>query len=137
VVFGNRIRSREEALDGRMPYYKYVFNRILTIFENFILGLNLGEAHSGSRAYSRRVLETIPWERNSDDFVFDQQMIVQARHFGFRLGDVPVPTRYEKDSSSINFQRSMTYGFATLWTLARWLLNRWKIYPCALFKPKE
>ncbi|HOW28841.1 MAG TPA: glycosyltransferase family 2 protein [Elusimicrobiota bacterium] len=134
VMFGSRIRTRGEALDGGMPPYKYIANRFLTFFENFLLGQNLGETHSGFRAYSRRVLETVPWERNSDDFVFDQQMIVQSTHFGFRLGDVPVPTRYEKDSSSINFRRSVRYGLETLITLARWKLHQWQFIRCPLFE---
>lgn len=133
VMFGNRIRTRQESLRGGMPLYKYLLNRGLTAFENLVLGVNLGETHSGFRAYSRRVLESIPWEKNSDDFVFDQQMIVQMRHFGFRMGDVPVPTRYEKDSSSINFHRSVVYGLGTLWTLARWVLHRGRIWSCPLF----
>lgn len=136
VMFGCRIRTRREALAGGMPAYKYVFNRLLTMVENLVMGLNLGETHSGFRAYSRKVLETVPWERNSDDFVFDQQFIVQARHFGFRLGDVPVPTRYEADSSSINFRRSAVYGLGTLWTLLRWTLHCARIWPCALFAPR-
>jgi glycosyltransferase involved in cell wall biosynthesis len=136
VMFGNRIRTRWEAMDGGMPAYKYVANRALTVLENIAMGLNLGETHSGFRAYSRRVLETIPWERNSDDFVFDQQVIIQARHFGFRLGDVPVPTRYEKESSSINFSRSVVYGLGILVTLLRWKLHCWKILPCPLFGAK-
>ena len=90
VMFGNRIRTRREALTGGMPAYKYLANRFLTIFENLILGQNLGEVHSGFRAYSRKVLETIRWQENSDDFVFDQQFIIQASALGFRLGDVPV-----------------------------------------------
>jgi glycosyltransferase involved in cell wall biosynthesis len=135
VMFGSRIRTRREALAGGMPPYKYVFNRLLTAVENLVLGQNLGETHSGFRAYSRRVLETVPWERNSDDFVFDQQFIVQAVHFGFRLGDVPVPTRYERTSSSISFRRSAVYGLSTLWTLFRWILHRWKLKKCALFLP--
>ncbi len=137
LMFGNRVRTREEALAGGMPLYKYLANRALTIIENLALGINLGETHSGFRAYSRRVLETVPWERNSDDFVFDQQMIVQARHFGFRLGDVPVPTRYEKESSSINFRRSVVYGLGLLWLLVRWKLHRWNIFSCPLFDPKS
>jgi glycosyltransferase involved in cell wall biosynthesis len=120
VMFGNRIRTRREALEGGMPFYKYVSNRILTVIENLVLGINLGETHSGLRAYSRRVLETVPWHLNSDDFVFG-------------LGDVPVSTRYEKDSSSINFFRSVVYGLSMLWTLFRWRLHAWKIFPCRLF----
>ncbi|MBK8574133.1 MAG: glycosyltransferase family 2 protein [Elusimicrobia bacterium] len=136
VMLGCRIRTRRESLSGGMPYYKYFFNRILTAIENFTLGQNVGETHSGFRAYSRKVLETIPWEKNSDDFVFDQQFIVQAVHFGFRLGDIPVPTRYETVSSSINFRRSVVYGVSTLWTLVRWILHRWKMFRCPLFEPK-
>lgn len=136
IIFGNRIRTRREALGGGMPLYKYLFNRTLTVLENLVLGLNLGETHSGYRAYSRRTLETIPWERNSDDFVFDQQFIIQARHFGFRMGDVPVPTRYTQDSSSINFIRSSVYGLGILWTLFRWKLHCWKIIRCHLFDAK-
>ncbi len=137
VMFGCRIRTRFESMSGGMPAYKYLFNRILTGLENFILGQNLGETHSGFRAYRRNVLETVPWDRNSDDFVFDQQFIVQSVHFGFRLGDIPVPTRYEKVSSSINFRRSVVYGLSTLWTLVRWMFHRWKIVPCALFEPRS
>jgi len=137
VLFGNRIRTRREALAGGMPAYKYVFNRLLTLFENLVLGLNLGETHSGYRAYTRKVLETVPWERNSNDFVFDQQFLIQAHAFGFRLGDIPVPTRYGWESSSINFHRSIVYGLATLWTLFRWILHRGKIISCPLFEPKS
>jgi glycosyltransferase involved in cell wall biosynthesis len=124
VLLGNRIRTRREALGGGMPVYKYIANRALTTFENVWLGQNLGECHSGMRAYTRKVLETIPWERNSDDFVFDSQFLVQAVHFGFRLGDVPVPVRYMKEASSINFVRSSTYGVLTLWTLVEWALHQ-------------
>src|SRR5208283_181743 len=84
MVLGNRIRTRREALDGGMPPYKYVFNRLLTMLENSWTGQNLGEWHSGLRAYSRQVLETVPWELNSDDFVFDQQFLHQAAILGFR-----------------------------------------------------
>lgn len=133
VMFGSRIRTRGEALSGGMPFYKYVANRFLTIVENFILGTNLGETHSGFRAYSREVLEKLPWRLNSDDFVFDQQFIVQACHFGFRMGDVPVPTRYGSDASSINFRRSVVYGLGIFWTLFRWKLHVWKLFPCRLF----
>lgn len=124
VVLGNRIRSRREALAGRMPRYKYFANRALTLVENLALGQNLGDFHSGFRVYRRDVLETIPFERNSDDFVFDTQLLVQAVHFGFRLGDVPVPVRYFDEASSINFKRSLKYGLATVGTLAQWYLHR-------------
>ena len=124
VVLGNRIRSRQEAFRGRMPTYKYFANRALTLFENFTLGQNLGDFHSGFRVYRREVLETIPFERNSDDFVFDTQFLVQAVHFGFRLGDIPVPVRYFDEASSINFMRSLKYGLATVGTVGRWWLHR-------------
>jgi glycosyltransferase involved in cell wall biosynthesis len=124
VVLGNRIRTRWEALAGGMPLYKYVANRFLTVLENLATGQNLGEWHSGLRAYSRRVLQTLRWEENSDDFVFDQEFLLQAAACGFRLGDVPVAARYFEDASSINFGRSTTYGLATLCRLALYLLHR-------------
>jgi len=124
VVLGSRIRSRQEALSCGMPLYKYVANRALTLFENFTLGQNLGDFHSGFRVYRREVLETIPFEQNSDDFVFDTQFLVQAVNFGFRLGDIPVPVRYFDAASSINFRRSLKYGLGTVGTVSRWWLHR-------------
>ena len=124
VLLGNRIRTRREALAGGMPLYKYVANRLLTFLENLWMGQNLGEWHSGMRGYRRKVLETIPWGRNSDDFVFDTQFLVQAVHFGFRIGDIPVPVRYMREASSINFHRSVRYGSETLGTLLRWTCHR-------------
>lgn len=136
-VLGSRIRTRAEALKGGMPLYKYVANRGLTIFENMALGQNLGEFHSGFRAYRREVLETIPFQENSDDFVFDSQFIAQAVHFGFKLGDIPVPVRYFSEASSISFRRSMRYGLTTLWVIARYWLNRLGISKSKLFKKKQ
>lgn len=124
VVLGSRIRARHEALSCGMPRYKYFANRALTLFENFALGQNLGDFHSGFRVYRRKVLETIPFEKNSDDFVFDTQFLVQAVHFGFRLGDIPVPVRYFDAASSINFRRSLKYGLSTVGTVGRWWLHR-------------
>lgn len=123
VIVGSRIRTRREALAGGMPAWKYIANRLLTITENVALGQNLGDFHSGFRAYTRQVLETIPWQHNSEDFVFDTQFLVQAVYFGFKLGDVPVPVRYFDEASSINFRRSVTYGLCTLWTLAQYWLQ--------------
>ena len=134
VVLGNRIRTRREARAGGMPAYKYFANRILTIIENLWMGQNLGECHSGMRGYRREVLETIPWQRNSDDFVFDSQFLVQAVHFGFRIGDIPVPVRYMKEASSISFRRSVTYGLGTLGVLARWTLHRIGLARSPLFE---
>jgi glycosyltransferase involved in cell wall biosynthesis len=136
VVLGSRIRSREEALAGGMPLYKYVSNRFLTAMENIALGQNLGDFHSGFRAYRRNVLETIPFELNSDDFVFDSQFLAQAVHFGFRLGDIPMPVRYFAEASSINFKRSVSYGLRTVATLGSYWLNRLGVYRSPLYRPQ-
>lgn len=134
VVLGSRIRSRQEALAGGMPTYKYLFNRVLTFFENGMLGQNLGDFHSGFRAYRREVLTTIPFWVNSDDFVFDSQFLVQCVHHGFKLGDVPVPVRYFDEASSINFRRSITYGLGTVGAVLLYWLNRRRIYRSKLFR---
>jgi glycosyltransferase involved in cell wall biosynthesis len=136
VVCGNRIRTRREALAGGMPVYKYIANRFLTVVENLLMGQNLGEWHSGMRAYRRRVLETIPWERNSNDFVFDCQFLVQAAAFGFRLGDIPVPARYFEEASSINFRRSLRYGMASLLVIAQYYLHALNVKRSRLFEPR-
>jgi glycosyltransferase involved in cell wall biosynthesis len=136
VVLGSRIRSRQEALAGGMPKYKYLCNRVLTGTENFCLGQNLGDFHSGFRVYRREVLERIPFERNSDDFVFDTQFLVQAVHFGFRLGDIPVPVRYFPEASSINFRRSLKYGLCTLGVVAQFWLDRLGLRHSPLFEEK-
>jgi len=135
VVLGNRVRSRQEAVACGMPWWKYVSNRGLTVFENVALGQNLGEFHSGFRVYRRSVLETIPFDRNSDDFVFDTQFLVQAVHFGFRLGDVPVPVRYFAEASSINFRRSTKYGIETVKTVGQFWLHRLGIFKSELLRP--
>jgi glycosyltransferase involved in cell wall biosynthesis len=137
VVLGSRIRSRAEALAGGMPVYKYLANRVLTAIENVLLGQNLGDFHSGFRVYRRAVLETIPFERNSDDFVFDTQFLAQAVYFNFRLGDVPVPVRYFKEASSINFRRSVRYGLHTLWTMAEYWLHRLGLRRSPLFLARD
>ena len=123
VMLGSRIRSRREVLAGGMPLYKYVANRFLTIIENVFTGMNLSEWHTGFRAYTRRVLEAIPWENNSDDFVFDSQMLMQCVAGRFRLGELPVPVRYSAESSSINWRRSITYGLSTLAVLGKFVLH--------------
>jgi glycosyltransferase involved in cell wall biosynthesis len=137
VVLGNRIRTRREALAGGMPRYKYFANRALTMVENLWLGQNLGEFHTGMRGYRREVLETVPWERNSDDFVFDSQFLVQAVHFGFKIGDIPVPVRYMREASSIGFGRSVRYGLGTLATLAEWTLHRTGLARSPRFMPRR
>ena len=134
VVLGNRIRTRREALDGGMPWYKYLANRSLSLIENMLTGQNLGEWHSGFRAYNRKVLETIPFEGNSDDFVFDSQLLLQAVHQRFKVGDLPMPVIYHDRASSIGLWRSTQYALATAWVFCRWLLHRTRLVPCRLFR---
>jgi glycosyltransferase involved in cell wall biosynthesis len=124
VALGSRILGGQ-ALAGGMPVYKYVANRLLTATENLMLNQRLSEYHTGYRAFSRRVLLTLPLEENDDDFVFDNQMLVQAIHFGFGIAEVTCPTRYESESSSIPFGRAVTYGFGVLKTASQlWLARR-------------
>ena len=117
IMLGSRIRTRKEALEGGMPAYKYFGNRFLTMLENIILGLNLSEYHTGYRAFSRKVLEKIPFQKFSSDFVFDQQILIQAARMNFRIGEIPVPVRYFPEASSINLRRSIKYGLETLVSL--------------------
>jgi len=124
VVMGSRIRTRKEVLQSGMPLYKYISNRFLTITENILLGQNLGDFHSGFRAYTREVLETIPFHNNSDDFVFDTEFLAQTVYYGFRIGDVPIPSRYFDEASSINFIRSVKYGIQTLQVMVKFLIQK-------------
>jgi hypothetical protein len=117
-----------------MPLYKYVANRFLTAFENIMLGVKLSEYHTGYRAFSRKVLETLPIDRNSDDFVFDNQMLAQAVAFGFRIGEVSCPTRYFPEASSINFSRSVVYGLGVVRTSVAFRLHAWGIRKSPLFE---
>lgn len=128
IMLGNRIRTRKETLKCGMPVWKYISNRTLTIFENLLLGQNLGEWHSGFRVFKRKVLETIPYQQNSDDFVFDTQFLVQATHYGFKIGDAPVPVRYFEEASSINFARSLSYGLETLKVVFAYKCVRWGMF---------
>lgn len=137
VMLGNRIRTRREALQGGMPLYKYVSNRMLTFIENIVMGQNLGDFHSGFRVYTREVLERIDYRANSDDFVFDTQFLAQTAYFGFKLGDAPIPVRYFPEASSIKFRRSVQYGLSTLGVLLRFLLQKTGIAKLAMFKPKK
>jgi len=123
-MLGTRIRTRKEALAGGMPPYKYFANRFLTLLENIVTGQNLSEWHTGMRAYTRKVLETIDFKNNSDDFVFDSQVLFQIVEHGFRLGEIPVPVRYFPEASSINFGRSLRYGIGTVWTALQYLFRR-------------
>jgi glycosyltransferase involved in cell wall biosynthesis len=123
VVLGSRIIGGG-ALRGGMPAYKYVANRLLTAFENLFLGVKLSEYHTGYRAFSRKVLTELPLLENSDDFVFDNQMLAQCVHFGFRMGEVSCPTKYFEEASSINFRRSVKYGFEVLATTLQFTFQR-------------
>jgi glycosyltransferase involved in cell wall biosynthesis len=122
VVLGSRIIGGK-ALRGGMPLYKYVCNRALTAFENIFLRAKLSEYHTGYRAFSRKVLTELPLLENSDDFVFDNQMLAQCVHFGFRIGEVSCPTKYFGEASSINFRRSVKYGFGVLGTTLEFALE--------------
>lgn len=123
VVLGSRILGGG-ALKGGMPLYKYISNRILTFIENIFLGIKLSEYHTGFRAFSREVLEALPLGENTDDFVFDNEIILQAAYFGFRIGELSCPTRYFKDASSINFAGSVKYGIGVLATTFKYILQR-------------
>jgi glycosyltransferase involved in cell wall biosynthesis len=132
VVLGSRVLDGR-AIRGGMPAYKYLANRALTHFENLLLGAHLSEYHTGFRAYSRELLEAIPLEGNSEDFVFDNQILAQALHFGARVGEVSCPARYFAEASSINFRRSVRYGFGVIRTSVEGALARWNLCRPALF----
>jgi len=134
IVLGSRIRTRRECLDSGMPLYKYLSNRFLTILENLITGQNLSEWHTGYRAYSRKVLEKIPYRINSNIFVFDSQFLIQATYFGFKIGDLPVPCRYMSEASSINFTQSIVYGLGTMKTLFQFILQKLHLMKFDLFQ---
>lgn len=124
VVLGSRILGGT-AHQGGMPAYKYISNRFLTAFENFCLGAKLSEYHTGYRAFSREVLESLPLLADSDDFIFDNQMLAQAVAFGFRIGEISCPTRYFPEASSINFRRSVVYGLGVVGTSLLYRLWKW------------
>ncbi len=127
IVLGSRLLSGT-ALSGGMPWWKFISNRFLTIVENAVFGLRLSEYHTGFRAYSRRLLETVPFLLNSDDFVFDQEIMAQAVSFGFRVGEIAVPTRYFAEASSVNFKRSVEYGLDVLRLMLRYVLHRARVW---------
>ncbi len=133
MVLGSRF-LQGGTLAGGMPIYKYISNRFLTTVENIVLGQHLSECHTGFRAYSRRMLETIPFLLNSDDFVFDTEVIAQAVAYGFNIAEIGVPTRYFAEASSVNFRRSVVYGINTLLVMVRYLLARWNLVRVPQFK---
>jgi glycosyltransferase involved in cell wall biosynthesis len=133
VALGSRILGGG-ALRGGMPLYKYVSNRFLTAFQNLLMGAKLSEYHTGFRAFSRELLEALPLEANSDDFVFDNQMLAQAVLAGARIGEISCPTRYFPEASSINFRRSSIYGLGVLRTSVLLRLARWGVYRSKIFR---
>lgn len=132
AVIGSRILGTG-AIEGGMPRYKYIANRFLTLFQNILIGYKLSEYHTGFRAFSREVLEALPLNSNSDDFVFDNQMLAQTVYFGFRIGELSCPTRYTAESSSINFSRSIKYGFGVLGTSLSFRMRRMGLGRSSLF----
>lgn len=132
VVLASRILG-VGARKGGMPLYKYIANRALTLIENMLLSYKLSEYHTGYRAFSRKVLETIPFERNSNDFVFDNQVLAQAIYFGFSIGEITCPTKYFPEASSINFSRSIKYGLEVLKTALEYRLHKMKLIRSTLF----
>jgi glycosyltransferase involved in cell wall biosynthesis len=125
------------ALEGGMPLYKYVANRFLTLFENLMLGHKLSEYHTGYRAFSREILERLPLEANSNDFVFDNQMLAQIIWYGYRIGELTCPTKYFEDASSINFRRSVTYGLGVLKTSLDFRLQKWGLRSAEIFSARQ
>ena len=134
VVIGSRILGNK-ALQGGMPLYKYIANRFLTAVENFIIQQKLSEYHTGYRAFSAKVLENLPLLENSNDFVFDNEMLLQTMYFGFSVGEVSCPAKYFEEASSISFRRSVTYGIGVLHTAMKYFIskNKYKHYP--IFNP--
>lgn len=135
LVLGSRILGGR-AREGGMPLYKYIANRALTAAENVLLGAKLSEFHTGFRAYSRRLLETLPLEANSDDFVFDNELIAQTLHFGFPVGEISCPTRYFAEASSIGFLRSCRYGFGVLRVAFTYRAMRLGLAAPRIFRPR-
>lgn len=135
IAIGSRMLGRT-ALSGGMPRYKYYANRALTAFQNVLMGARLSEYHTGFRAFSRRVLETLPLGANSADFLFDNQMLAQALAFGMRIGEVSCPTRYFEDASQISFRRSVVYGLGVLRTSASYRMWRWGLASPRIFSER-
>jgi glycosyltransferase involved in cell wall biosynthesis len=136
VVLGSRILGGG-TLKGGMPLYKYMANRFLTAFQNVFTGAKLSEYHTGFRAFSREVLEKLPLLENSDDFVFDNEMLTQCICFGYQIGEVSCPTKYFQEASSINFSRSIKYGLGVVWTTLRLSLQRMRLANFRQFDPKS
>jgi hypothetical protein len=132
-VIGSRILGGK-ARSGGMPLYKYYSNRFLTLCQNLLMGSKLSEFHTGYRAFSRQILESLPLNQNSDDFVFDNQMLAQIIYFGFKIGEVSCPAKYFEEASSINFMRSCVYGLGCLWTGLQFRLAQSGLMRPAIFR---
>ena len=135
-VLGSRILGKG-ALRGGMPVYKYLSNRVLTAFQNLLLNYKLSEYHTGYRAFTREVIERLPLEVNSDNFLFDNQMLAQIIYAGYDIGEVTCPTRYEEESSSISLLSSAQYGIGVIATSLQFRFHRWKLVKSALFSPMD
>ncbi len=134
IMLGSRIQSRRQAIAGGMPIWKYFANRFLTILENIALGINLSEFHTGYRAFNAKALKALPYHTFSDDFVFDQEILISAVSYNLAISDTPVPCKYFPEASSINFQRSAKYGLMTLWTVALYILHQSGLVKSKFFK---
>ena len=132
IVLGSRVLGGM-ALKGGMPLYKYIANRMLTLFQNLLLGQKISEYHTGYRAFSRKALLALPILENSDDFVFDNEMLTQAVYFGFKIGEITAPSKYTKESSSITLRRGMIYGFGIISTTLKFALQKYKIAHFSIF----
>jgi len=133
IVLGSRILEGHVARRG-MPLYKYVSNRVLTLLQNLLMRSKISEYHTGYRAFSREVLESIPWQANSDDFVFDNQILAQCLYAGFRVGEISCPANYFPEASSINFRRSARYGLGCLITAFQFRLHKWHLVRFRIFR---
>lgn len=133
-MFGSRIANKKDALKGGMPPVKYYVNRIVCLIQNILLGVNFTEHFSGLRAYSSKLLRTVPFQRFSNDFVFDQEMTISALSYGFKIGEIAIPTRYHNKASSIKFLRGSKFILDGFWTIFRYYLNNWGILKDSRFK---
>lgn len=133
-MFGSRIRTRKEALEGGMPLHKYIFNRFYTLLANPVLGVNFSEHMSGMRAYDKKTLETVPFQRFSNNFMFDQQFTVSAIAKDIKVGEIPIPVRFYAESSSISLKPGLIFGFGSLWVLALFVLHKIGLYTDPIFK---